>query len=85
MAQYDVRVEVRLEGQQELLFSILSLGYQFRENDVFSFSSGGGVAVEYKVESVKLELSTYSSSPLGSVLVKLPVLKIGVSVVPPPP
>ncbi len=83
MAQYDLRIEVRLQGQQELVFSVVSLAYQFREGDIFSYAAEGEATVEYKVESAKLELSTRDTEPEDSSIWVLPVLKVGVSVVAP--
>ena len=84
MAQFDPTVEVRLEGESEIIFSILSLGHQFREGDVFTYDGVGSLPVTYKVESASLSLvqainpeSEFDTQHYGN-----PTLFVEVSVVP---
>lgn len=84
MAQFDSTVEVRLEGDSEIIFSILSLGHQFREGDVFTYDGAGAVPVTYRVESARLYLvrATNPESEFDTQHYANPILKIGVSEVP---
>lgn len=84
MAQFDPTIEVRLEGEAEIIFSILSLGHQFREGDIFTYDGVGSGPVTYKVESASLYLvqATNPESEFDTQHFRNPILRIGVSVVP---
>ena len=84
MAQFDPTVEVRLEGESEILFSILSLGHQLREGDIFTYDGVGSVPVTYKVESASLYLvqATNPESSFDTQHYGNPTLLVGVTVVP---
>ncbi len=84
MAQFDSTVEVRLEGQSELIFSILSLDHQLREGDVFTYDGVSSPPVTYRVESARLYLvqARNPESDFETAHYANPKLLVGVSVVP---
>lgn len=47
------------------LFIINGFQYDFRQDDVISFSDVGGPYVDYKVESVKVQINRVDSSDPG--------------------
>ena len=84
MPHFTPTVEVRLEGESEILFSILALGHQLREGDVFTFDGVGSGPVDYRVESAKLvirRVTNPESSPATGHYTN-PVLLIEASEVP---
>lgn len=84
MAQFDTTIEVRLQGESELIFSILSLGHQFSEGEIFTYDGVGSSPVTYKVESASLYLvqATNPESEFDTAHYRNPTLLLEVSVVP---
>ena len=84
MAQFDPTIEVRIQGEDDPIFSILSLAHQLREGDVFQYEVSGEGLVTYKVENAVLSLvHSPSSNPETDTLhYDNPKLLVEVSVVP---